>query len=86
MNWSKEVNHVCHGRASRPPPSTANLTPRVALMELWQVLPAERRQRILVVLSRLVAQQLANSQSQPLANLQLMASPPPRKEVEHEHD
>jgi hypothetical protein len=42
-----------------PPPPTLNPPCRVPLKQFWKVLPAEVRQQVLAILSRMVATHLA---------------------------
>ena len=59
-----------HHRSRSVPPRPPEPTRRVPLTRLWQALPEADRQRTLLTLSRIVAQQLPR--------------PPAEKEADHE--
>jgi hypothetical protein len=65
-----EDRHAKPSRPSSPPPRPLKSNRRVSLTHLWQVLPQSDRQRTLLTLSRIVAQQLRR--------------PPADKEADHE--
>jgi len=54
----KEERHVQNRNQARPPPHLGPPQARIALAELWEILPLENRRRALFILGGAVGRQL----------------------------